>query len=247
MKETKIIKKINDLIAKADSTHNQYEKIAFYQKAQELIVKNNLNETQLAIVGRGMEERIEEIRTTYFLRQEEWIDNLASVVSINHACLFFYQTGYFSEKVNKKYEHYSEYFDYYHQLDEWEQETYRRPKAPNQEISVVFFGKGSEATIATLIFNSILLLLSKEKNSYKMGFVDGLKKAYEKNWKSYSLVPTISNKVKSAYDEIKFSSLSKVLKKTSVIDAEEYQKGFSAGGRYKTQKVGDGNQQKMLA
>lgn len=109
----------------------------------------------------------------------------------------------------------------------------------------VFIGERTKATIAALTIHSLVLQLKPKSVSYRLGFIEGLKKEYEKTWEHYSLVPVVPTKAQEMYDGMEITFVEALAQQT-VSDWNEYEKGKQDGGRYTYHKLEDDPQEKLL-
>ena len=83
MEQESILKKIKGLMDKANSTDSMAEKETFMMKAQELLLKYNLDSEKVTSYEQVKKEGIEEEKISY---QEEWEINLLSGICRNNFC-----------------------------------------------------------------------------------------------------------------------------------------------------------------
>lgn len=215
--DTKIIKMVQNLLAKADNTTNEHEKMLFYKKAQEFIVAHDLLMTDIEGYTK------EEINTAYSdwveMRFKDWIWTLGEVVAENHNCIYFRNDG---------------------SNDSWNELTGKWSSRSKYRMN--FVGVNEKPTIATYTYNSLLMLLKPKSVSYRLGFLEGLKKEYAKTWETYSIVPVVPKSVKDYKNTLEIKSADPV-KKQEVTDIMQYETGYRDGKRYTYQKVDSTNSQ----
>lgn len=221
-----IREKIQKLLALSKSS-NEHEAYAALVKARELIAKNKLDERDFEEKKKVI-KRMDLTGVSYSMRRDPWMSNLKEVIAENYCCKSFVT------RINRT--------------------RYIR-----------FMGLEEDVDMCTDVFwyalNCINEGIKKEKkkykgaktkelsvvsNSYGFGFVEGLKKAFEKqnqeNEKGWGLVLTVPKEVEDSVNKItKKESTS--CKATTELNNNTFNIGYAEGKQFTTRKqLGEENE-----
>lgn len=181
--DTTIIQKIKKLLALSKSSNEHESKLAML-KAQELLVKHKIS---LKEIEEHRDVNVIEGKTNITFKQGKWKSNLAGVIAENFGCYHFFRT--------------------------------------NKTHTIIFMGKDEDVTVCTIVLeyaidciNSVVKKLRYEyqkegystrglENDYALGFIKGLKYAFEKqkqNNQEWGLILVRDKEVIEAYEQKEF-------------------------------------------
>ncbi len=204
-KREALIAKIKKLFALANNNPSEKEAVAAALKAQKLIADNDVSQSELH--EEEEQQKVETLKTSMY---EKWTIKLANVVATNFRCKHYFV---------KVHVHYG--------------------KCGYEQ---AFVGYECDAAAARTTFEALRAIANKlaneavraaireygtargVRNSFLMGFVNGVRKELEKQ--SQALMLVCPAEVKQAFDQKK---IKKASCKIPVHDADSFNSGYSAG------------------
>lgn len=222
--ESNIILRIKKLLALSESSNEHESKLAML-KAQELLVKHKISLKQ---IENHKDVTVKEGKTNITFRQGKWKGQLADVIAENFGCYHFYRT--------------------------------------NKTHTIMFMGKDEDVTVCKIVLeyaidciSSVVKKLRYEyqkegystkglEGDYALGFIEGLKNAFEKQKgenQEYGLILIKDKEVVEAYENKRFIGTINTDTKMQGFN-EVYEKGIEDGENFSISDKIAGEEEKIL-